>query len=183
MISRKTRVTGTWIPRPSGHWCQPDGRKISKELSPPLPGSSESVRHSPPLSGFSLPDLTTLIIIPASRFQDFIQPRKGTARIGQFACFVQGPFTSALRLCSSLFSPAQKVCLSAVQPLSHRGMTWIEKIPATFNIYRHETVSDTFTFNRSDKRCIHSTTQHFAGEEWVDEVGMSIEYFQILFTL
>ena len=148
-----------------------------------MPGSAGSVRHSPPLSGFPLPDLTTLIIIPASRVQDFIQPRRGTARIGQFTCFVQGPFASALRLCSSLFSPAQKVCLSAVQPLSPRGMIWIEKIPATVNIYRHETVSDTFTFNPSDKRCIHSTTQHFAGEEWIDEAVMSIEYFQILFTL
>lgn len=148
-----------------------------------MPGSSESVRHSPPLSGFPLANLTTLLIISASRFQDFIQPRRGTARISQFACFVQGPFAYALRLCSSLFSPAQKVCLSAVQPLSPRRMIWIEKIPATFNIYRHETVSDTFTFNRSDKRGIHSTTQHFVGEEWIDEAVINIEYFQILFTL
>jgi len=59
-----------------------------------------------------------------TRFADFriAHPRRGPARIGQFACFVQGPFASALRLCSSLVSLAQKVCLPAGKPLFPRGM-------------------------------------------------------------
>jgi len=65
--------------------------------------------------------------ISHTRFADFriAHPRRGPARIGQFACFVQGPFASApdrSGLCSSLVSLAQKVCLSVGMPLSPRGM-------------------------------------------------------------
>ena len=65
--------------------------------------------------------------ISHTRFADFriAHPRRGPARIGQFACFVQGPFASApdkSGLCSSLLSLAQKVCLPEGKPLSPRGM-------------------------------------------------------------
>ena len=65
--------------------------------------------------------------ISHTRFADFriAHPRRGPARIGQFACFVQGPFASApdkSGLCSSLVSLAQKVCLPVGKPLSPRGM-------------------------------------------------------------
>jgi len=60
----------------------------------------------------------------SSRYADFriLVPGWVRPRIGQFACFVQGPFASALRLCSSLLSLSQKVCLTVGKPLSPRGM-------------------------------------------------------------
>jgi len=58
--------------------------------------------------------------ISHTRFADFriAHPRRGPARIGQFACFVQGPFASApdkSGLCSSLVFLVQRALLN---PLS-----------------------------------------------------------------
>lgn len=49
-----------------------------------------------------------IIIYPLCGLGRFFIPGWGAGKIGQFACFAQGSFASALRLCSSLWFPCAK---------------------------------------------------------------------------